>query len=127
MAITKFVNVADCTKCRVTCTVSTSSSNGAQQTQQAGSLGPGAAPPSLTACKRAVQLAALIDPMADTVTDLDQAIQACDTFAIWSAASAKYHDALDGADPRDVARNRCAYGEGLASETLCLEVGQPGT
>jgi len=81
---------------------------------------------TLTACERAMQLAALVDPMADTVTDLDQAIERCDTLAEWSAASAKYPDALDGADPREFAQNRCADAEELANEPLCLEVGRPG-
>jgi hypothetical protein len=100
---------------------------GTQLPGQAGSNEPGVSFTALGACEQAMLLAALIDPKHDTVTDLDQAVERCDTFADWSAASAKYPDALDGADPRKFAQNRCAYGEGLANKPLCLEVGQPGS
>jgi len=76
---------------------------------------------SLTACESAMELAA--DPLAN-VLDLDEAIKVCDSYADWAAASARYRGALDGGNPLHAAQDRCAEGEGLASEPLCQEVGE---
>jgi len=101
--------------------LSACSSGGAAPTQQP-SDGLSASPPSLT-CEGAMELVAL-NPISN-VADLDPVIEVCDTYADWAAASAKYPAALDGQDPRRSARDRCAEGDGLASEPLCQEVGQP--
>lgn len=86
------------------------------------SPGPSASPPPLT-CERAMELAAL-DP-TENVKVLDQTIEACDTYADWVAAWARYpNDLWRWGDPIEVARDRCRDADELANEPLCREVGE---
>jgi len=75
----------------------------------------------VSACEAAIKAAAAIDEMADTVTDLDPAILACDSLADFSSAAARYPTALDGADATNFVRTRCAAIDSLASSPVCAE------
>ncbi len=73
----------------------------------------------LTGCESAMKAAHDVDDMRDTVTDIDPAIAACSTLAEFAAASERFPDALDGADPATYVSNRCAD---TATGALCDEV-----
>ena len=91
-------------------------SGGAQLTNDA----PHAA--SETACEAAFRDAS--DGRVDGALayDLDPAIIACRSLAEWFDASRQYPTALDGADPRMVAENRCRTGR-FPSAAICRELG----
>lgn len=77
------------------------------------------------ACLDAMQQAAAVDEMQDTVSDLYPALAACDSLEAWSAASEEYPDALDGAEPETFARNACVTAPEAAREgPLCQEVAE---
>ena len=73
----------------------------------------------LTDCEAAMKEAHDVDEMQDTVTDVDPAIAACPTLADFVAASERFPNALDGADPAIYVANRCAD---VATGSLCGEV-----
>jgi hypothetical protein len=75
----------------------------------------------MSACESAIKAAAEVDEMADTVTDLDPAIETCASLAEFASFAASYPTALDGADPRTFVGNRCREAS-LASTTLCREI-----
>jgi hypothetical protein len=75
-----------------------------------------------SACEAAFRQAAAIDPMQDTVSDLDAAVRDCTTEDEWAAASRAFPDALDGAPPGEFLRNRCAFDAALAKTTLCKSI-----
>lgn len=76
-----------------------------------------------SACDSAVREAADISPMADTVSDLDNAIRECSTLAEFEAAANQFPDALDGVGARGFIANRCAAEPGIESSALCQEIG----
>jgi hypothetical protein len=71
-----------------------------------------------------MKLAADVDPMHDTVTDLDPAIQQCESLTDFERASRKFPDALDGVSARAFLTNRCTLKSSVALETVCQEVAQ---
>jgi hypothetical protein len=77
----------------------------------------------LTACESAVQEAAQIDPMQDTVADLDRAIQQCESLADFEAAASQFPDALDGVSAEVFLGNRCRFEPSVANAPLCVELG----
>ena len=84
--------------------------------------GPSRSPPPVT-CERAMELASL--DLTENVKVLDQTIEACDTYADWVAAWARYpNDLWRWGDPIEVARDRCRDADDLAKEPLCGEVGE---
>ena len=70
------------------------------------------------ACRAAVRLAAAIPDVEDTVTDLDDAIRACQTPDEWAIATAMFPAALDGRGAGAFLESRCAL-PGLAQVPLC--------
>lgn len=75
----------------------------------------------LTACESAMKKAHDVDVMQDTNSDLDEALNVCGSIAEFSAASAKFPDALDGTDPATYVANRCEFGTAFGA--MCDEVG----
>jgi hypothetical protein len=77
------------------------------------------------ACGRAVEEAANIGDMEDTVEDLDEAITACVDLAELGAAVEQYPAALDGADLETFVFNRCQFSEDqlVLESAICSEVG----
>lgn len=75
-------------------------------------------------CGRAVEEAASVGDMEDTVEDLDPAITACVDLAELGAAVADFPDALDGADLETFVSNRCLYSEddGVLASAICEAV-----
>jgi hypothetical protein len=76
----------------------------------------------LTACEWAMKMAASIDEMHDAITDLDPAIQQCQSLDEFERAARKFPAALDGADARVVLAFRCDSPPTVAQEPVCLEV-----
>lgn len=76
-----------------------------------------------SACESAVREAAEISPMADTVSDLDEAIAQCASLADFEAAAAMYPDALDGVSASTFVANRCAAEPSIADSAICQELG----
>lgn len=70
-------------------------------------------------CEDAVKTAAAISDMQDTVEDLDSAIQKCQVLQEFTAATNKYSKALDGADAKIFATNRCTYNPALQNTAIC--------
>ena len=70
------------------------------------------------ACRAAVRFAAAIPDVEDTVTDLDDAIRACQTPDDWAIATAMFPAALDGRRADAFLESRCAL-PGLAQVPLC--------
>lgn len=60
-------------------------------------------------CGRAMEAAASVGDMEDTVEDTDPAIIACASVDEFSAASADYPAALDGTDVTTWLTNRCQF------------------
>jgi hypothetical protein len=77
------------------------------------------------ACGRAVEEAANVGDMEDTVEDLDEAIAACVDLAELGAAVEQYPAALDGADLETFVFNRCQFSEDqfVLESAICSEVG----
>lgn len=75
-------------------------------------------------CGRAMEAAASVGDMQDTVEDTDPAIIACVTVDAFSAASADYPAALDGTDVTTWLTNRCQYAEDpdVQSSEICAEI-----
>jgi hypothetical protein len=71
-----------------------------------------------------MKLAADVDPMHDTVTDLDPAIQQCESLADFESASRKFPAALDGVSARAFLTTRCAPKPSVALEMVCQAVAQ---
>lgn len=82
---------------------------------------------SKSACDAAFRRAAAVDPMQDTVTDLDDAVRACATEDEWRAASEAFPDALDGASPGAFLRNRCDFEPALVDTALCQSIAVPSS
>ena len=78
-------------------------------------------PTQLPPCRAAFATAEAIDPMRDTVSDLDPAVRACVTVADWKAAAERYPGATNGADPLVFLANRCKGEPSLRSQSACLE------
>jgi hypothetical protein len=72
-----------------------------------------------TACEAAMAKAAAVDEMQDTVTDLDDAIRACETVGEMQDAAGNYPTALDGVPADTLARNRCKSEPALADTAIC--------
>lgn len=72
-------------------------------------------------CGQAVEEAAAVGDMEDTVSDLDPAIAACTDLEELSAAAADFPDALDGVDVEGFVSNRCLYSEDdeVLSSAIC--------
>jgi hypothetical protein len=75
----------------------------------------------LSACEAAMQRAAEIDPMQDTVSDLDPAIQQCESLDEFTAAAERFPDALDGGPATTFLSNRCPLEPSLELEAVCRE------
>jgi hypothetical protein len=77
------------------------------------------------ACGRAVDEAANVGDMEDTVEDLDEAITACVDLAELGAAVEQFPAALDGADLQTFVSNRCQFSEDqlVLDSAICSEVG----
>ena len=78
----------------------------------------------LTKCEQAVRNASDVDDFEDTAEDLDPAIRECESFADFRTATRNFPEALDGADARMFASNRCQYNSALSSTSVCLELGR---
>lgn len=79
-------------------------------------------------CDRGFSYAALVakDKMADSVSDLDQAVRSCRTVAEWTAASLEHPGAIPlGVDPVVFLTNRCSSADMAATE-LCKLVERGG-
>jgi len=85
--------------------------------------GSGGPPAPASACDQAMEAAAAVDEMRDTVADLYPVVRACPSIADFTAASARFPDALGGVDPRDNMPNLCAE-PSLADAALCGEVNE---
>lgn len=75
-------------------------------------------------CGSAMEEAASVGDMEDTVEDTDPAIVACATVDEFSAASADYPAALDGTVVTTWLTNRCQYAENpdVQSSEICAEI-----
>lgn len=75
-------------------------------------------------CGSALEDAAAVGDMEDTVEDTDPAIVACASVEAFTAASADHPDALDDTDVETWLSNRCQYSEDPAvrSSAICAEV-----
>jgi hypothetical protein len=78
------------------------------------------------ACGRAVEEAANVGDMEDTVEDLDEAIAACVDLAELGAAVEQFPAALDGADLQTFVSNRCQFSEdqSVLESAICTEIGE---
>lgn len=76
----------------------------------------------MPACDAAIQQAAKVDSMADTVADLDPALEQCPSVADFEAATSQFPDALDGVPALAFLANRCAIAPSLASTAICAEL-----
>ena len=76
-------------------------------------------------CGVAVERAAAIDDMEDSVEDLDQAIVACEDLNDLRNATDDHPTALDGVDLETFVANRCMYSEddAVTAASICAEVG----
>lgn len=74
---------------------------------------------NLSSCEKALETAAGVSNMQDTVEDLDPAIRACESMSELVSASSKFPQALDGVDAKTVASNRCIYNSSLKSTAIC--------
>jgi hypothetical protein len=79
----------------------------------------------LTACEAAMKIAADVDSMHDAITDLDPAIQQCESIAEFERAVRKFPAALDGADARVFLAFRCDSPPSVALEAVCQELNRP--
>lgn len=77
------------------------------------------------ACGQAVEEAANVGDMEDTVEDLDEAIAACVDLAELGAAVEQFPAALDGAELETFLSNRCQFSEAqsVLESAICTEVG----
>lgn len=75
-------------------------------------------------CGSAMEAAASVSVVEDTVTDTDPAIIVCASVEAFAAAAADYPDALDGTDAMLWLSNRCQFSEDPAvqSSAICAEV-----
>lgn len=75
-------------------------------------------------CGSAMEEAASVGDMEDTVEDTDPAIIACATVEAFAAASADHPDALDGTDVMTWLTNRCEFSEDpdVQASDICAEV-----
>lgn len=75
-------------------------------------------------CGAAMEAAASVGEMEDTVEDTDPAIIACASVEAFSAASADHPDALDGTDVMTWLTNRCEFSEDpdVQASDICAEV-----
>ncbi|HEX2140934.1 MAG TPA: hypothetical protein VHK28_01495 [Candidatus Limnocylindria bacterium] len=78
----------------------------------------------LTACESAMQLAADIDAAQEAHTDLDPAIQQCESIDEFEAAARRFPAALDGIPAREFLLNRCGAEPRVDLELVCAEVAQ---
>ena len=76
------------------------------------------------ACVQAVEAAAAVDSMQDTVEDLDESISVCPSLAVLRAVSDLFPNAFDGASVLEFVRNRCALNDELASSAVCEQARQ---
>lgn len=79
---------------------------------------------NISDCEEDFRVASEGSDSQDTVSDLDSAIQSCETVGQWTLASEKYPAALDGADPIIYLANRCAFGDSLGNTPICIELPQ---
>ena len=73
------------------------------------------------ACDQSFSVAASVDPMSDTVEDLNPALDACKSVEEWVMA-ARRHPAAIQADPRLFLNNRCDFGGRAVKESFLCQV-----
>jgi len=71
-------------------------------------------------CRAAFQ-AASARPVGDAAR-LDDAVSSCFSLAEWRSAAGDFPDVMDGTDPDQFLKGRCAAAPALASTALCLAV-----
>jgi len=79
----------------------------------------GGATKESSACLRAFKSAAAVSRFQDTNEDLFPAFRACGSLEEWRAASDKYPDALDGADPDSYAKTVCEQNAAVMGTPIC--------
>jgi hypothetical protein len=76
-----------------------------------------------SACEQAMETAAEVDEMSDTLEDLYDVVRACANLAEFRAASEQFPEALDGVDPEVILPNLCANPDaGISDTPICFEV-----
>lgn len=92
-------------------------------TSERPSLEPSEVESQASACTEAVESAAAIGEMEDTVEDLDGAIVACGSIQELADELVDFPDVLDGIDAETYVANRCLYGsDDVAGSAICAEV-----
>lgn len=76
-------------------------------------------------CAAAFSNAAAVSSLEDTVSDIDPAVRGCGSVAEWNSNARNYPEVVPSdVDPEQYLANRCKYGVGLSTTSLCIEIQQ---